>query len=34
MYLTKKLAENKGMDLSKVDYSPMVKKLHKYKREM
>lgn len=34
MYLTKKLAENKGMDLSKVDYSPMVKKLHKYKGEM
>lgn len=34
MYLTKKLAENKGMDLSKVDYSPMVKKLYKYKGEM
>lgn len=34
MYLTKKLAENKEMDLSKVDYSPMVKKLHKYKGEM
>lgn len=34
MYLTKKLAENKEMDLSKVDYSPMVKKLYKYKGEM
>lgn len=34
MYLTKKLAENKGMDLSKVDYSPIVKKLYKYKGEM
>lgn len=34
MYLTKKLAENKEMDLSKVDYSPMVEKLYKYKGEM
>ena len=34
MYLTKKLAENKKMDLSKVDYSPMVLKLHHYKGEM
>ncbi len=34
MYLAKKLAENKGMDLSKVDYSPMVRKLYKYKGEM
>lgn len=34
MYLTKKIAENKNMDLSKVDYSPMVKKLYKYKGEM
>lgn len=34
MYITKKLAENKQMDLSKVDYSPMVKKLYKYRGEM
>lgn len=34
MYLAKKLAENKNMDLSKVDYSPLVKKLYKYKGEM
>lgn len=34
MYLAKKLAENKGMDLSKVDYSPLVKKLYKFKGEM
>ena len=34
MYLTKKLAENKQLDLSKVDYSPLVKKLYKYKGEM
>lgn len=34
MYLTKKLAENKQLDLSKVDYSPMVKKLYSYKGEM
>ncbi len=30
MYLTKYIAENKGKDLSKVDYSPIVKKLYKY----
>ena len=30
MYLTKYLAEKKSKDLSKVDYSPLVKKLYKY----
>jgi len=30
MYLTKYIAENKNKDLSKVDYSPMVKKVYKY----
>ena len=30
MYLTKQLAEEKKVDLSKVDYSPIVKKLYKY----
>ena len=30
MYLTKYIAENKNIDLSKVDYSPMVKKVYKY----
>ena len=34
MYLMKKLAINKSCDLSKVDYSPMVKKLYNYKGEM
>lgn len=34
MYLTKKLAENKEMDLSKVDYSPLAKKLYLYRGEM
>lgn len=34
MYLTKLLAENKEKDLSKVDYSPFVKKIYKYKGEM
>ena len=31
MYLTKYIAEKKNKDLSKVDYSPIVKKLYKYK---
>ena len=30
MYLTKYIAENKSKDLSKVEYSPIVKKLYKY----
>lgn len=30
MYLTKHIAEAKGKDLSKVEYSPIVKKLYKY----
>lgn len=30
MYLTKYIAERKLRDLSKVDYSPMVKKLYKF----
>ena len=30
MYLTKQLAEQKGVDLSKIDYSPVVKQLYKY----
>lgn len=30
MYLTKNLAEKKSKDLSKVEYSPIVKKLYKY----
>ena len=34
MYLAKHLAENKNMDLSKVDYSPFVKKLYLYRGEM
>lgn len=31
MYLTKYIAKQKNMDLSGVDYSPLVKKLYKYK---
>ena len=34
MHLCKKIAELKNKDLSKVDYSQMVKKLYKYKGEM
>ncbi len=34
MYLTKKLAENNGEDLSKVDHSPMTYKLYKFKGTM
>ena len=30
MYLTKYIAESKNMDLSGVDYNPIVKKLYKY----
>ena len=30
MYLTKHIAEKKSKDLSKVEYSPIVKKLYKY----
>ena len=30
MYLTKYIAEKKEKDLSKVDYSPIVKRLYKY----
>ena len=31
MYLSKYIAEKKNKDLSKVEYSPIVKKLYKYK---
>jgi len=34
MYLTKYIAEKKQKDLSGVDYSPLVKKLYKYKGEL
>ncbi len=34
MYLTKKLAENKGEDLSGVDHSPLVYKLYNFKGTM
>lgn len=34
MYLTKKIAFNKKIDLSKIDYSPFVKKLYFFKGEM
>lgn len=34
MYLTKHIAEKKSKDLSKVDYSPIVKKLYKYKGQI
>lgn len=34
VYLTKKLAENKQIDLSKIEYSPLVKKLYYFKGEM
>ena len=34
MYLTKYIAEQKQKDLSKVDYSPMCKKLYKYSGEL
>ena len=34
MYLTKAIADKKGMDLSGVDYHPIVKKLYKYRGEM
>lgn len=34
MYLTKKIAENKHIDLSKIEYSPLVKKLYYFKGEM
>ena len=34
MYLTKQIAESKGKDLSKVEYSPIVKKLYKYNGEI
>ena len=34
MFLTKKLAENKQIDLSKIEYSPLVKKLYYFKGEM
>jgi len=30
MYLTKYIAEKKSKDLSKVEYSPIVKKLYRY----
>ena len=30
MYLTKQIAEEKNIDLSKIEYSPIVKKLYKY----
>lgn len=34
MFLTKILAENKNIDLSHIDYSPIVKKLYYFKGEM
>ena len=34
MYLTKYIAEQKQKDLSKVEYSPIVKKLYRYKGEL
>ena len=34
MYLTKYIAENMNIDLSKVEYSPIVKKLYKYNGEI
>ncbi len=34
MYLTKYIADSKGMDLSGVDYNPIVKKLYKYQGEV
>lgn len=34
MYLTKYIAEKKSKDLSKVEYSPIVKKLYKYKGQI
>ena len=34
MYLTKYIAEKKNKDLSKVEYSPIVKKLYKYNGEI
>lgn len=34
MYLTKMLAENNNVDLSKIDYSPVVKKLYYYNGKM
>ena len=34
MYLTKYIAEKKAKDLSKVEYSPIVKKLYKYNRHI
>lgn len=34
MYLTKQLAENKDMDLSEVDHSPLTKVLYKFNGEM
>ena len=34
MYLTKYIAEKKSKDLSKVEYSPIVKKLYKYNGEI
>ena len=34
MYLTKYLGDSKNMDLSGVDYNPIVKKLYKYQGEV
>ena len=34
MYLTKYIAERKEKDLSKIEYSPMVKSLYKYNGEI
>lgn len=34
MYLSKYLADSKGMDISGVDYNPIVKKLYKYQGEV
>ena len=34
MYLNKQIAESKGKDLSKVEYSPIIKKIYKYNGEI
>ena len=34
MYLTKYIAENRSIDLSKINYSPIVKKIYKYNKQI
>ena len=34
MYLTKYIAEKKSIDLSKINYSPIVKKIYKYNKQI